>query len=331
MKNLSSMISPLKKTSVCLILFLITIMVTYPKFAQVTWLESIQPSQSAMSDDYQYFQYVEFFRGGNKQNLPTSPFSYRPLTPYLASFLPFNPRIAINIINVTALYLSTILIFMLATRYWDGLIPLSCALLYLISFPSFYYCANGRVDSLSILIITLLLTFTLNQRVVLFGLCFMIGLLAKETIVISLLPFIFYNHEQSNLKKSVIIFVALLTFFLLEQHVIKVYGSSGSPFSWKLNFNVFFENLSRPHATISFILSLGLPGFISLYYLFKKWHIIIEDKVLLTLYSGFFSSIGLYLFAFGSAYADGRFIWVSYPYICLISGFYLADRRQNID
>jgi hypothetical protein len=123
----------------------------------------------------------------------------------------------------------------------------------------------------------------------------MIGLLSKETVVISLLPLFFYNLMQSNLKKTLSLFIILLTLFVLEQHTVRMFNSIKTGFYWMPNFNILWSNLMRPRTIISLILTLGLPGLFSLIFLFKKWKFIIKNKILLALYSGFLGSMGFYL------------------------------------
>jgi hypothetical protein len=123
----------------------------------------------------------------------------------------------------------------------------------------------------------------------------------------------------------------LLILFIAEQRVVRSCCSSNTSYFWIPSFTTFFENVTRPRAIISFFLSMGLPGLMSVIFLFREWRLILKDKTLLALYFGFFSSIALYCFALASAYADGRFIWICSPYICLISGFFLMKvKRANI-
>jgi hypothetical protein len=71
------------------LLFLTTLIITFPRFASVTWIDTIQPAHVIIEpDNLKYIKYVQYFRDKNKQNLPEAPFSYRPLTPYIASFRP---------------------------------------------------------------------------------------------------------------------------------------------------------------------------------------------------------------------------------------------------
>lgn len=341
------MINFYKNIMIFFLLFLVTIAIIYPKFNRVFWLEKyhptvisdelsyktnmdldLPPNTGVGIDDYEYAKQVKYFRG-EVVALLIAPFSYRLLTPYLASFLTSEARTAINIINIAALYLASVVIFLLAGQFFSGWIPVVCSLIFLISFPAFDYCVNARVDSLSIFMFTLLLWCTLNRQNILFVLVYMIGLLAKETIVLALVPFFVYNVMQHDFKKVMIVMFLLSSIFLLENYIVRAYFSSTSMYYWKPSFNYFLANVVRPKAIISLFLTLGLPGFISFVFLFKRWALIRRNQVLLTLYSGLLASLGLYFFSFFSAVADGRGIWVSYPYICLISGFYLEELRGS--
>ncbi len=60
-------------------------------------------------DIEQYISYTEFFRGEMDDNTQLEgPFVYRPLTPLLASFLPFDALTSINLVNLIVLLLTLI-------------------------------------------------------------------------------------------------------------------------------------------------------------------------------------------------------------------------------
>ncbi|MGZ5281161.1 MAG: hypothetical protein ACXWEY_02680 [Bacteroidia bacterium] len=63
-----------------------------------------------LNDAAHYIAYVEYFRG-EEPSAPLLPaFNWRPGIPFVASFLPFEPMTAINIINVICLLMSLLLL-----------------------------------------------------------------------------------------------------------------------------------------------------------------------------------------------------------------------------
>lgn len=142
-----------------LILLLILLnIIALPRF---NWRDLPQPLNQFVGekpfDVIQYEKYVEFFRGTkNVANELEGPFSYRPLVPLLASVLPFKPNTSINLINLFFLTLG--LIYHLRLLRLFGFIEnqiIIGVLLFILSFPMFYYATSGYIDGSLIGILTI--------------------------------------------------------------------------------------------------------------------------------------------------------------------------------
>lgn len=174
-----------------LILLLILLnIIALPRF---NWRDLPQPLNQFVGekpfDVIQYEKYVEFFRGTkNVANELEGPFSYRPLVPLLASVLPFKPNTSINLINLFFLTLG--LIYHLRLLRLFGFIEnqiIIGALLFILSFPMFYYATSGYIDGSLVGILTVSAYYLFADKYSLFIVIFVLGILVKETIII-LLP-----------------------------------------------------------------------------------------------------------------------------------------------
>jgi len=90
-----------------LIFFILSlIIVTLPRF---NWGE-LGPLKSLVGvkpfDVEQYILYTDYFRGEKNSTVLESPFAYRPLVPFLASFLPYKAFTSINLVNLIFLILT---------------------------------------------------------------------------------------------------------------------------------------------------------------------------------------------------------------------------------
>ena len=162
--------SKMTKVVCFIIFFLIALVMNYSTFSisNADWYTNNKCYLGLDGfDSCFYVQYVNYFLG-SESVLPPAPFSYRLLTSFMASYLPFSPRVSINILNFFGLYFSSIIIFLLAKKYFSQRVSCICALLFLISWPSFHYCTNTYVDSLAVFFLTLLLYCTLNNKLIYF-------------------------------------------------------------------------------------------------------------------------------------------------------------------
>src|SRR5690606_20154794 len=64
-----------------------------------------------MSDAAEYAAIVSWFRGESPREAMNVPWTYRPVVPFLASYLPLPPMTSINVINEVALLGSLFLIY----------------------------------------------------------------------------------------------------------------------------------------------------------------------------------------------------------------------------
>lgn len=132
------------------------------------------------------------------------------------------------------------------------------------------------------------------------------------------------------LKTFTLLIIYFLTIYFL--HMIKPNKLS---YLWFPSYEVFISNVIRPRTFLSFILTFGIPGVLSvlliIYYFMKDKSVI---KVNLTLITGLIISFCLWCYSVISAYSDGRFIWpsivFSLPLSMIFLNLYLSKENTNL-
>lgn len=271
-------------------------------------------------DIYQYISITEYFRGDKtKKEIIEAPFIYRPFVPALASILPFKPMTAINIINFIAILISSYLTFLILTFLGFNTNKSTIAsLLLIVSFPTFFYGPSGYIDASLILSLTLILFLLFKEKWIWLALVFFISVSIKETIILILPVVLIYGYfgNTKNLKfyyPILLLIIYLAVIFILRNLIVL-----SSDYFWLPSESYLYQNIIRPKTYISFLLSFGLPGFLSVISLFVK-NIFVEKKYVVTLYTGLLSGFLLWTYSLFSAYSDGRHIWTIYPFAIPLS------------
>lgn len=307
-------------------LILLLIIISLPRF---NWRPLPQPFNSFVGqkpfDVEQYEKYVEFFRGNQSlKGILEAPFSYRPLIPFLSSLLPFDALTSINIINLIIISLGLIFLIKLLVNFGfsDKLVTIG-GLLFVVSFPLFYYTTSGYIDASLIGIVMISNYFLFKDKYHLFILFFSLGVLTKETIII-LIPvavvFILYNKKASH--KLLKILLVILIYILIES-AIRYLVPAKNFYVWKPSVDILIYNLTRFKTYLSFILTFGIPGIFSLILLLTNKRNIIPKEILYAFSIGMFSGLMLWFYSIFSAYADGRQLWISYPFAAILSVYFI--------
>ena len=289
---------------------ILLVLVTLPKFLTYAGTE-------AFSDSDQYIEFVKYFRGVLSDSL-VAPYTRRPLIPYLASLLPFSPLDSLKIINLACL--ASALFFLMQTlnvlkisraQAWLGIG------LFIVSFPVFYYGCIGLVDPGLIACMTAGVFFMLTKRWIGLALLVIVGALVKEQIIVLVPAAIVCVVLSERRAKSVLICVAVLAAFFIGSYIARSIAPNQSQFFWSPSFLILGENLSRLRFWVSCGISLILipvlvagTGFRSIG-LFGSAH----SKIVYPLLTGILSALGILGFSLLAAYPDGRFVWLSYPFL----------------
>ncbi|MCS7053699.1 MAG: hypothetical protein NZM09_08185 [Ignavibacterium sp.] len=298
-------------------LILLLVLVSLPRF---NWRPLPEPLNSFVGgkpfDVEQYEKYVSYFRGNQivREELE-SPFSHRPLIPFLASLLPFDELTSLNLINILIISIGMIYLlkFLWSLKFSNKMVFIG-GLLFVVSFPAFYYTTSGYIDASLVGMILIFNYFLYTNKYYLFLIFFLIASLIKETVIVTFLASVIYiNYKEKGVNKYYKNLLTLILFFLI-QSLIKYFAPSKNIFFWKPNFETIIYNLERIKTYVSFILTLGIPGFFTILNLINFKKFFIPYEIFLSLIVGALSGFILWFYSIFSAHADGRHLWVIYPY-----------------
>lgn len=285
-------------------------------------------------DTEMYANYVQFFRGLKQKGDGISvPYTYRPLAPLLASFLPIqSPIYSLIVLNLIFLYATMLLIYLtsraLDFNFGSGILS---SMLYVISFPVFYFSPLGLVDSVCLFFICLGIYSVIREKFWLFGLSLLLGIYTKESILV-LLPFalIYFYQKYCWGKKLYYLSSISILLIVVNFYIIRNYFAFNTSFYWNIEIDAFWANLFRMGTNIGSLLSFGIVGVVSTIFILGNLKKLKNEYLyLLPWLAGFLSSIGLYGYAYFSAFADGRFVWYIYPFAIPLTLYYINEQKKS--
>lgn len=286
-----------------------------------------------LGDSQYYCNYVEYFRGNDSLTVG-APFGHRPLVPYLASFLPFQAGIALNLLNAVIMVI-TLFVFvklLFAFNIRDKIVFWS-AVLFIVSFPTFYYSTIGVLDPISMLGTVFCFYLVVIDKEKHLPMAITLFTFGKETVIFVLpIIFLYLWIEKKNLKKAFTVSITAFVFYFAATYIIRnVIYPTDTVYFWNPSFKTLYENIFRPRAIISFVLSLGFPGFIALVLLVKAMIAKNCDFIRKTFiyYLALLEFILLFVYTVFSAYSDGRFIWPASFFTILITAIYYNDYKNR--
>lgn len=309
------------------------IIVTLPRFnwGEIGSLKSFVGSKPF--DIEQYETYTEYFKGDKEKGSEMEgPFAYRPLVPLLASFLPFDALTSINLVNLLFLIIALYpLAGILKLFKLDGNYILIGELLFIFSFPVFYYGTSGYIDSVLITFIMFGTYLILKEKLFLFFLTFIAGMSVKETIIILIPVFTFYLFFQKKilLRRRLMLFLLLIIIYLAGMFFLRKLTPGAESYIWYPSVNIFIKNLTRVKTFLSILLTFGFPGIGSLLFTYKLIRNRASYTKELILIMGVIFIMLISLFSLFAAYADGRHIWTSYPFTIPLSVLYLKSLNNS--
>jgi hypothetical protein len=276
-----------------------------------------RPPDLLSIDEAQYVGMVERFRGQTPGLELWAPFTYRPLAPWLAARLPFEPLTALNVVNVLSLLGATWFVWRTLRLFepsagWQ----LAGTLAFVWSFPFCYYGTTGLVDPPALLLIAAGLFFVLTDRwwaLVAIG---FVGGLVKESIVL-LWPVALAQCAISRRRDTRTVAAVLLfpVGFALSSALGRALATTRGDYTFWKGLNLL-ENLSRGRVYVAAALSLGLQGLFALLALPQLRRMATEERRrYLPLVVGALGSLALFGFALVTAHADGRFLWLGHPFL----------------
>ena len=287
-----------------------------------------------------YVNYVKHFRGElAPEELVEAPFAYRPLSPLLAAPLPFRPMTSLNVVY---------LIFSIATLGVLWQIFQRCRLgwrlstgglaIYVFSFPIFFYGTIGLVEPLLIFFITIGVYLTVMRRWTLLAATLFLGVLAKESVIILVPGAVAYQLLITKSWSRVFLTgLPLVAASVIALVLVRTWTPApDSLYQWTPSVDRILTNLPRKETWYAAFLTTALPGMLTLLVLIRLGAS--EARSLLTinphLVLGTFCSVLAFSYAFLAAAPDGRFLWLSYPFIIplmLLGAKRIFEIRSNSD
>lgn len=315
-------------------ILLCVIIIAIPRFNRnQIWLKRPQADMAI------HTAMVDHFRTGEVKEILLSKDSiaanWRPLFPFIASWLPFSPITSLSILGILSIFFSAILLKKIMSKLkiteqnnWRSIY------LFIISFPTFYYTTIGYVDPGLIFFIILSIYLLVLEKELLFLPLLGLGVLMKEGIIVLIPFYIFYllskNKSKWNvfLKFGIICFIYLTVSFFVRK--IALNATEDHAVFWQPSTDMLAYNFKRPNSWLSLFLTLGIPGIIILKNILELKRLIRIHSIVLPLISGIILSLITYSFAFISTVADGRTVWAAYPFMIPLVGLLLDNQRHGL-
>ncbi len=281
-------------------------------------------------DQKNYMLFAEYFRGNAQLSEVAVPYSYRPLAPFLVAAFPFPTGLSFTIFNIIVLIISSVIVFLVLRKLLFAFgYAVTGSLLFIVAFPLLYYSCMGNIDPMSIMFIAAIVLCRLYKKDFLLPLLFFFAALAKETTIIAFGYLAMYALTERENRRTYLFYLALsfVTYIAAVYYARVTFGTS-SGYSWLPAIKTIMENLPRPKTYLSFIISFGFPGVLTLFYLFRNYkNDLWEHKKPLLM--GFLGAMALWGYSFIAAYSDGRFVWAAYPFMVPLAVRYLFLRYGN--
>jgi hypothetical protein len=275
-----------------------------------------------------YARLVRYLRGEVEAGALIAPFCHRPLGPGLAAALPAAPITAINLVNLASLIAALWLLDAITGLVAPG--PRArwlAGLMFVVSFPAFYYGTIGFVDPVALATASLVLWLMLkgaSMAVLVPALA--LAVLAKETnAALAVLPFGAALARGSvvrpgGARRVAILMAAGVGTFLLVQALMPTPGQDVRPLP---KLAVAIDNLSRPRTYVTLMLTMAIPAALAVLAVRTgRARAVMPREGLAVLLTGATLAALLYAAAIFAAYTDGRMTWMAYPFVIPIAASY---------
>lgn len=221
---------------------------------------------------------------------------------------------AINLVNTFAL-LGT-LVFLLLILRRSGVDPAGewlGGLLFVLSFPAFYYSTIGYVDPGGLFFIAMGTWLTIRKKWTAALCCAIVGVLAKESafVLVAVLSAGAWARGRSRKQVVLLSVTCLLALVVVSAAVREMAPGVRYASIWIPSVDAFADNAARPRAWLSGALTVGIPGLILLVNAIRRKLPTAPATLLPLFWAGLAASGAMWLFAFTSAYVDGRTLWPS--------------------
>lgn len=316
-----------------------TLLWLIPRFARqdsIFGLSFAGLTGSDLGDAAEYIRYTDFFRSGGA--LPDPPFVFRPIMPAVASLLPWDPLVSLSAVGVACIIFAAGFVLAVCYEITNDLDASTLgALMFSLSFPTFYYSSIGIVDPLSVALCALAALLVIRRAVLWSAFVFALAVLSKES-TISALPFfvVFVATDQGARTSKAFAAGSFLLFAILSfwaSRNVFIPAGVATMHNWPIGMDITWENLSRARTYATLLLGVGLQGFIAVYWWIKRLTGRLSYLADPFMWGGI-GSIVLFSYSILSAYSDARFLWVGQIFTSVVAADviskYLERRNRNI-
>lgn len=263
--------------------------------------------------DAQYYQaYARYFQGELLWQELTPPYSYRPLTPFFASLLPWDLMVNFAVVNFIFVVLSYGMLYLYLKEF--GFTPRGRyvgMLLYAVSFPMQMYMSIPLSDAGGMLFLFGGVYFIKRQSQWIYIIA-PLSVLARETNLVLVL---IYFMQKNNWKR--LISLGMLFSFLVH-YLMRQFMSPTQPYAWVMST----YNWPRIDAYLSWLYGIGGMWACLLYAWARRdvwlpewkkkgyWHFIVTSSIPLG---------GLLVYSWFVTYFDSRYVMMLYPVLIPLS------------
>ena len=275
---------------------------------------------TTLGDAEHYIQMVQHYRG---LGLPPGwPFAFRPLTPYLASWLPFEPVTALAIIGLAGGLLAILAVFLICRELscdWRAIATSTG--LFALSFPMFYYATVGITDAMSIGLSALAVWLCLRRLDHLAIAALVLSIVNREASLITIAFLVPAILSRGLAARNVVTAIAVIAAALAAVWITRMYLSpplSTRGLAWALwDWPEFSDNLIRPRFYVTQIAGLGLQGLIVIACWLRGFKLDL-DYFLDPWKWGVAAGFAMVLYGMNSGPMDGKFLWTTQVYTCAV-------------
>lgn len=295
------------------VLWAAAILCMTPRFARTDTILGMSfrwLTTETLGDAGEYAQSVLYYRGLGPPG--ESPFSLRPLTPWLASFLPLEPFSALAVVGAAGILIGVTAMYALALYHsGDGKAAFLTTGLYATSFPVFYYTTVGTVDPLTFGLATLSVALiAVFDRPLLAILVAGLAAANKEVGLVAVgfgVPFLLLDARRA-IPARIALAAVMISAALLGWYLSRRLAPPVEAFSWPLLWSAAYDNLMRLKTTGALILSFGIQSAIIVYLWLRAFRF--DWTYLSDPYKwGFATAFALGVYGYFVGQTDGRFIW----------------------
>jgi hypothetical protein len=238
---------------------------------------------------------------------------------------------AINVVNVVALLAGTWAMWILLCRLGatERLAYAGCVM-FVVSFPTFYYGTIGYVDPLAITLMIAAMAAVVAGRDVVVVVMVVLAALSRESTVIVVVTAIVWLAAAGRPRRELVRWgLAWSVGFLATVAVIRI-GLQGSGTNvWEPSLDLALSNARRPRTWLSAVLTLGVPVAVIVAMSSRLGRL--DRRFLVVFGLGAGLSVALFAYALTSAYSDGRFLWPMYVFSVPIAVLLLQASRPVDD